>query len=199
MKCTITVASLALLFLTGCAVIQQAAAPSERLELISMAPLPPISLKSFATEMKLIVLMHILQDGTVENMRMLGSSGDAEWDSLALQAMKQWRYAPPLREGLPIDVWIRQPIVVQVQEPIVMTVGDLASASLRQADSLYMLLEKGTDLDSLFRPTIGTFDIMKYTPSVRDQMKRLSRGEYTRPLRVGNKYVIYKRFRKEGL
>jgi len=164
-----------------------------------MAPLPPISLRSFATGMKLIVLMHILRDGTVENMRMLGSSGDGEWDSLALQAMKQWRYAPLLREGLPIDVWIRQPIVVQVQEPIVMTVGDLASASLREADSLYMLLEKGTDLDSLFRPTIGTFDIMKYTPSVRDQMKRLSRGEYTRPLRVGNKYVIYKRFRKEGL
>lgn len=195
MKCTIAIVSITLLFLAGCGGTQQVAVPTERLELICMTPLPPISLSSYATEMRLIVVMHILQDGTVENMRMLGSSGDSDWDSLALQVMRQWRYARPRRDGVPIDVWIHQPLLIQVQEPIVMTVGELVSASLREADSLCLLLEKATDLDPLFKQAIGTFDIVKYPPNVRDQLKRLSRGENTRPLRVGDKYVLYKRFR----
>jgi TonB family protein len=195
MKCTIAVISLSLLFLAGCGGTQQVAVPTERLELISMTPLPPVSLSSYATEMRLIVVMHILQDGSVENMRMLGSSGDSDWDSLALQVMRQWRYDPLRRDGVPIDVWIHQPLVIQVQEPIVMTIGALVSASLREADSLCLLLEKATDLDPLFKQAIGTFDIGKYPPNVRDQLKRLRRGENTNPLRAGDKYVIYKRFR----
>lgn len=195
MKCTIAVVSVTLLCLAGCGGTRQVAVPTERLELISMTPLPPISLSSYATEMRLIVVMHILQDGTVENTRMLGSSGDSDWDSVALQVMRQWRYARPGRDGMPIDVWIHQPLLIQVQEPIVMTVGELVSASLREADSLCLLLEKATDLDPLFKQAIGTFDIVKYPPNVRDQLKRLNRGENTRPLRVGDKYVLYKRFR----
>lgn len=194
-KCTIAVVSIALLVLVGCGGSQQMAVPTERLELVSMTPLPPISLSSYATEMRLIVVMHILEDGTVENTRMLGSSGDSDWDSLALQVMRQWRYARPRHDGVPMDVWIRQPLFIHIQEPIVMTVGELVSASLREADSLCVLLEKETDLDPLFKQAIGTVDIVKYPPDVRDQLKRLSRGENTSPLRVGDMYVIYKRFR----
>jgi len=195
MKCTVAVVSITLLVLAGCGGSQEVAVPTERLELISMTPLPPISLSSHATKMRLIVMMHILEDGTVEDTRMLGSSGDSDWDSLALRVMRQWRYARPGRDGVPIDVWIRQPLLIQVQEPIVMTVGELVSASLREADSLCLLLEKATDLDPLFKQAVGTFDIVKYPPNVRDQLKKLSRGENTSPLRVGDKYVIYKRFR----
>jgi TonB family protein len=199
MKSTIGVVFVVLLILAGCGGSQQIAVPTERLELISMTPLPPIGSISYATGMKLNLLIHVLQDGTVESVKMLGSSGDGEWDSLALQAMKQWRYAPPRRDGVPIDLWFRELVVVQIQEPIVMTIGELASASIQEADSLYTLLEKGTDLDALFRQAIGTFDIMKYPPAVREKLRRLSQGECTRPFRVGDRYVIYKRFRKSAL
>jgi TonB family protein len=194
MNVRIAAVSVILLCLAGCGGTQEVAVPTERLELVSMTPLPPISLRSCGTGMRVIVLMHILQDGTVEDMKMLGSSGDSEWDSLALQAMRQWRYDPPRRNGVSVDVWIRQPLVIRIQEPIVMTIGELVSASLREADSLCSLLGKAVDLDPLFKQTMSTVDIVTYPPNVKDHLKRLGRGENTGPLRVGDKYVIYKRF-----
>ena len=185
----------ALLLLSGCSATQQVAEPAERVEIISMTPLPPIMSLSQITGMKLNVLMHVLKDGTVENIRMLGSSGDAEWDSLALQSMKQWRYAPPHREGVLTDLWFRQLVVVQIQEPIVMTIGELVCSSSREADSLYSLLGRGVDLDHLFRQKMTTLDIHTYPQKVRNHLKDLGKDEHAAPLRVGENYMIYKRFR----
>ena len=195
MRCTIAVLPITLLVLVGCGGSQELPVQTERLELVSMTPLPPISLSSYANEMRLVVFMHILEDGTVGDMRMQGSSGDSEWDSLALRIMRQWRYARPRCDSVPANLWIRQPLLIRVQEPIVMTIGEIVSASLREADSLCLLLEKATDLDPIFKQAIGTVDIATYPPEVRGQLKRLSRGENTSPVRVGDKYVIYKRFR----
>jgi TonB family protein len=191
-----TAISIALLLLAGCAGTHDVAAPAEGVELIRMTSLPPVDLSAHKTGMKFNVLIHILQDGTVESVRLLGSSGRREWDSLALQRMKQWRYAPFRRDGVPVDLWFRQLVVVQIQEPIVLTIGELVSSGLHEADSLYALLERGTDPDSLFRQAIGTFDIVKYPQKVRDELRRLDLGEYTSPLRRGGEYVIYKRFEK---
>ena len=189
------VVSMALLLILGCGPTEDVAVPSERLELVSMTPLPPIMSLSQITGMKLNVLMHVLKDGTVENIKMLGSSGDTEWDSLALQSMKQWRYAPPRREGVVTDLWFRQLVVVQIQEPIVMTIGELVCNTSREADSLYALLGRGVDLDQLFRQKTAKLDIHMYPQKVRNHLKDLGKEEHTSPLRVGENYIIYKRFR----
>jgi TonB family protein len=139
-----------------------------------------------------------LKDGTVENVRILGPSGDGGWDSLAVQAIKQWRYAIPRREGVPIDIWFRQLVVVQIQEPVEMTLGELASSSQREADSLYASLEKGAVLDTLFKRRLVTVNIMRYPQHVRETLKRLREDDYTRPLRLGERYIIYKRFKKSA-
>ena len=194
MKHTFAAASITLLLLAGCGTTQEATAPTEHLELVSMTPLPSVTSDAYATGMKLNVLMHVLADGTVENVRMLGTSGDAGWDTLALGSMKQWRYAPYRRDGAPTDVWFRQLVVVQIQEPIVMTIGEIARPSQREADSLYALLGRGIDLDPLFRQSIGTFDIVKYPQAVRAEVERLELGDFTAPLRLGDNYIIYKRF-----
>ena len=182
------------LIFSACAIPRQAELPATQLELVNMTPLPPIKSPAFAGGMKLNVLLHVLQDGTVENVKMLGSSGDADWDSLALQSMRQWRYATPRRDGLPVDAWFRQLVVVQIQEPIEMTIGELATSSLHEADSLHVLLQKHTDLDTLFRHPFGTVNILTYPQQVREKLKRLKEEEFTAPLRVGEEYVIYKRF-----
>jgi len=194
MKHVIAATSITLLLFTGCGGTHEVAEPTERVELISMTSLPPVTPGSYKTGMRLHVLIHILQDGTVERVKMLGSSIQSEWDSLALQSMKQWRYAPFRRNGVPVDIWFRQLVVVQIQEPIILTIGELVSSSLHEADSLYALLEKGTDLDSLFRRAIGTFDIVKYPQNVREEVRMLEMGKCTSPIRRGEEYVIYKRF-----
>ncbi len=199
LKYIIPAISITLLLLAGCGVTQEVAGPIERVELVSMTPLPPITLGSHQRGTTLNVLIHILPDGTVEDARMLRSSGDVEWDSLALQSMRQWRYVPYRRDSVPIGVWFRQQVVLKIQEPIIWTIGELVSSSPYEADSLYGLLEKGTDLDSLFRRAIGTFDIARYPKNVRDALSRLDPGECTSPLRRGKEYVIYKRFEQSGL
>lgn len=198
MKYIIPAISITLLLLAGCGVTQEVATPTERVELVSMTPLPPITLGSYQTGMRLNVLIHILPDGTVEDARMLRSSGDVAWDSLAVRSMRQWRYAPYRRDGVPVDVWFRQQVVLKIQEPIIRTIGELVTSSPYEADSLYALLEKGADLDSLFRRPIGTFDIARYPKNVRDALSRLDPGEYTSPLRRGGEYVIYKRFEQSA-
>ena len=194
MRFTIILFPVVILALAGCAAIQQVEAPSMKLELIEMTPLPAIESPAYAAGMKLNVLLHVLQDGTVENVKMLGSSGDVAWDALALESIRHWRYAAPRRDGVPVDAWFRQLVVVQIQEPIVMNIGETLFASQREADSAYAMLEKGTDLDTLFKSSLGSVNIMNYPQHVRDQLKRLKEDDTTRPLRVGDKFVIYKRF-----
>jgi TonB family protein len=187
---------IAFLLFTGCRITHEAMVPAERVELISTTSLPRITLSSYRSGLRLNVLMHIREDGTVENVKMLGSSGDAEWDSLAMLSMKQWRYAPFRRAGAPVDLWFRQVVVVQIQDPVVLTIGEIVSPSLHEADSLHALLKKGTNMDSLFRRALGTFDLGGYPRNVREALKRLDPGEHTSPLRRGEEYVIYKRFEK---
>ncbi len=194
MKLTSTVLLVTLLTLAGCAITEQAEVPPIHVELISMTQLPPLKTTAYAGGMKFNLLLHVMKDGTVEHVKMLQSSGDAEWDSLALQSVRQWRFAVPRRNGEPTDVWLRQLVVVQVQVPLVMTIGEVGSADLREADSLYALLEKGTALDTLFRQSLKTINVMTYPQHIREELKELREGEFTRPLRVGGTYIIYKRF-----
>jgi TonB family protein len=168
--------------------------PAQQVELTRMTPLPPVTWTSFAFGVKMDFLVHILEDGAVGNVKMLGTSGDSEWDSLALESMKQWQYAPVRRDGVPADIWFRQPVVLQFRDPIVMTIGELELPSLHEADSLYALLQNGVDLDTLFRSRENAVDISTYPQRVRDELRRLEQNHYTRPLRLGEMYVIYKRF-----
>jgi TonB family protein len=188
--------SIILPLLVGCGGTHETTVPTERVELISITPLPRIVLATYQSVIRLNVLMHIREDGTVEHVKMLGSSGDDEWDSLAMQSMKQWRYSPYRRAGVPVDLWFRQVVVVQIQEPVVLTIGEIVCSSLHEADSLHALLKGGTDMDNVFRRAFGTFDIVRYPQSVRDALRRLDPGGYTSPLRRGEEYVIYKRFEK---
>jgi TonB family protein len=195
-----------LMMLVGCTASRQTDVPFEQPELISTAPLPPLASVSSAGGLNLRVLLHVMEDGTVADAKLLESSEDPGWDSLALQSMKQWRYTPPRRNGTPFNIWVRQLVVVQLQEPIVMTLGELVCSNRQKADSLYSLIENGADFDGLVKQTPGAssnegggsrgaVDIAVYPRHVRDQLKKLREDQVTRPLRVGLNYVIYKRFK----
>jgi TonB family protein len=192
MKYIVAVFFAALLILPGCAGPQRVLVTSEGPELISMTPFPPVS---FASELKLNVMVHIQKDGSVGSVKLLSSSGNHDWDSLAVETIKQWRYTPPRRDDKSAEMWLQHLVIVQIQEPIVMTIGELAAHDASEADSLFALLQKGTDLDSLFKQKIGTFDIGKYPSQIREKIKSLKQNEFTAPLRVGDLYFIYKRFR----
>lgn len=193
------------LLLTGCATTRQAGAPSEEIEVISIAPLPPLPAGSSIGGLTLDVLFHVANDGTVLDARLLKPSGDTDWDSLAIQAMKNWRFAVAGVDTPPASRWSRHKVIVQVQEPIVMTLGELVSASQREADSLYTLIKKGVDFDTLAKRSRGeesvsycrcpgAVEIARYPRQIREALMKLRINDVTRPLRLGPNYVIYKRF-----
>jgi TonB family protein len=187
-----------IVLLIGCTVPRQVESVSEQPELLSMAPLPPLTSTLYTDGTKFNVLLHVLQDGSVEYVRMLGSSGDSEWDAEALESIKQWRFATPYREGQPVDLWFRQLIIVQIQEPVFMTIGQVTCSSQQEADSLYAFIRANGNADDLFDHAIANVNIMQFPQRVRREIQNLSEGEFSAPMRLGDKYIIYKRFPAKG-
>jgi TonB family protein len=196
-----------LIFLAGCTAVQQTEIPVQPPELVKSAPLPPVVSNFPGGGVRFTVLILVLKDGTVGRAKMLESSGDAQWDSLALKSVAKWQFIPAREEGVPVDLWVRQPLRVQVREPIVMTLAALTSASEQEADSLYLLLEHGANFDSLalhsaLGPREGNglprpVDISMFAPQPREEIQKLEEGQVSHPLRIGNRYIIYKRLKKE--
>ncbi len=192
----------------GCASTQQADTPTNQPELISMAPLPKIVSAVPVEGLRLNVLMHIAEDGTVPEVKLLRSGGTLEWDSLAVQSIKKWQFTVPLRDGVPVSLWIRRDVIVQIQDRIVRNIGELVAATRREADSLYALIKDGLEFESLAGQVRGTLsgepggylgavDLAIFPQHVRKVLQRLGEDQITQPLRVGEKFVIFKRLRKD--
>ncbi len=204
MKNLCVIPLIAVLF--GCASTERSVVPSEQPELVSMVPFPTFT-SSYATGgLRLSVLLHVMEDGRINEVKMLGSSGSAAWDSSAIQSIKQWRFTVPHRNGVPVDTWFRQAIVVQFQEPAVRVLGELAVTRQDQADSLYQLIKAGKDFEALARQAsvslhghcgfLGSVDLAMFPKQIRDKLQDLKVNDITTPIRVADKFIIYKRFEK---
>ncbi len=200
-------AMILLIALVGCSSTEQTDFATVKPKLISMAPFPPYPAIPPSSTMRMALLMYIQEDGSVSKVRLLTTSGDARWDSLAMESTKRWRFSPATRDNTPLGLWVRQEVNIQFRDPIPMYLGRLASGSQNQADSLYVLLRNGSDflaLASLFPgrsaagdgEMLGTVDIAPLPARVREVLKQLKEGEFTRPMQVGDEYIIYKRLGK---
>jgi TonB family protein len=195
---------LAILF-GGCATTERSQTPPLTPELISMTRLPilPQSFIRPGQEVRrLNVLFCVAGDGTVEDIRVLSSSGDSTWDNAAEDSMKHWRFAPLDESGS--HLWVRRDLIVKAQDPVVMSIGELVAGSKDEADSLYALLLHGASFDKLAHPpsTVpsieqwqpGLVDIACYPCQIREELLKLGVNDITAPIRLGTHYVIYKRF-----
>jgi len=198
---------LLLILMAGCSTSYQVSPSLEPPELVSLVPLPPYRGISFGQNLKLDLVMLVTKEGIVRDVQCLNSSGNSEWDSLALRSVRGWRFTSPRRNGEPTDLWIRQSVTVEFQEPVMMVLGEVSSTSERFADSLFQLLDSGVDFGALLaQPStsvpqlqvniLGTVDVTQYPPRVREALQRLRIGDITHPVRVGERYFIYKRLSK---
>ncbi len=192
-----------LLFLSGCAAPRVATGPEPSTELILLTPLPPLTSYATAFGTKLSALFHVLPDGITKDVALLSSSGDPEWDRLALDSLKQWRFTPRVEKDT-ADRWIRYAIVVQVQEPVVMQLAEMLVPTEQKADSLYALLKDGADFETLARETLtggteGTWrtaepvNLARFPARVKQVLSTLRPDHFTEPIRLGLVYVIFKR------
>jgi len=150
------------------------------------------------------VLFHVRRDGSVEEVRLVESSGDPVWDRSAADSMKQWKFALATPDTSLEAQWVRTTLIVQVQEPIVMTLGELTAGTRQEADSLYALLLQGADFTTLAKAVrqessnqcgwfLGAINISRYPPHIREALRSLTLNDVTAPLQIDSRYAIFKR------
>ena len=111
--------------------------------LLIQSQLPQIPATIQNPVFNLDVVMFIMEDGTVGQTRMLKGSGDAEWDSLALASIKQWRFAPARMENEPVGFWFHMQSTFRYADPQYMKLAEILCTSVEEADSVYKVIEQG--------------------------------------------------------
>ena len=72
-------------------------------------PYPAVS-RRMAEEGTVLLSVHILADGRVDEVKLKRSSGFFRLDDSAMKTVRHWRYVPARRNGKPIPYWYAQPI-----------------------------------------------------------------------------------------
>lgn len=72
-------------------------------------PYPAVS-RRMSEEGTVLLSVHILADGRVDDVKLKRSSGFSRLDESAIRTVRHWRYVPARRNGKPIPYWYAQPI-----------------------------------------------------------------------------------------
>lgn len=75
---------------------------------------PPLS-RRLGEEGEVQLLVHILEDGSVGEIKLKVSSGYARLDTAAREAISRWRYVPARQGGEPISYWYVQPVAFSLK------------------------------------------------------------------------------------
>ena len=175
-------------------------------ELLYVSPLPPYPIPISTPTLRISLQIHVVKDGSVGDVMLKNSSGSAEWDSAALMAIRQWKYSPARSGDRPVNIWLHQTAVVKFAEPLYLTMAEILCNSIEEADSAYTMLEQGVEFEEIVsiysvapsRKTnglIGTINIQCYPEQIKSMIIRLDREQFTRPIKFGEQYAIFKRLR----
>ncbi len=193
---------LSLVCLWGCSVFQNSTkniAP----RLLLQQPLPAVSSK-MQPGLKLSMDLYVKTDGTVGAVKLLNTSGDKNWDSLAIESIKKWQFTPAVVDDKDVGIWMRQTVVIEYMDPQIIPLAEIVCPTLEEADSVYEALDKGNDFGDLAvlhsiakskeqKGNLGKIDIRRYPENIRQELIKLQADEYTSPMEYGNNYIILKR------
>jgi TonB family protein len=191
-------------FFVGCASMQQidnASVP----QLLLKHPLPLIPETIKQPIIELDIVLFVLEDGTVGKARMLEGSGDAGWDTLALSSIKQWRFAPARSDNQPISTWFHMKTSLRYASPQYMNLAEILCTTAEEADSVYKAIEQGQNFSELAmrysvdpsREMNGILgEVNLYPENIRKPLSKLVLNDYTKPMKYGDLYVIFKRLMK---
>ncbi len=167
--------------------------------IVSYTQLPALPARLADEKKNVIVLFEIDPAGRVSSLRLVSESGSAEWDKVALDSLRQWRFAP-LPAGEPARTRLRQDtIIIRHLEPMVVFIREVSVQTKEYADSLYGLLKTNHDADSLAeawgfricepRP----IDITRLPPHVFATLNSMARFTWSPPLLVNDRYQLFQR------
>ena len=196
-----------LFFITsGCSVFQPEETSLIQPKLLMQSDLPPLRQSTFSNYFEFYCEMQINLHGDVERAKLLTSSGDAEWDSLAELSLLKWKYSPAIYDGHPIKLLISRKIRVVFAEPIIFSIAEIQLDNREEADSVYLSLLNGVDFTLLVQNYstsdsktrngfIGNVNVKHFSEDISFELSQLKEGEFTRPINFGEHYIIFKRIK----
>lgn len=173
-------------------------------ELIEQYPLPPIPFYIYEQKFVITLNLYLMEDGSIREVIIDDDRLDKQWAAQAKESILKWRYTPARLNKKPIKVWISQRTVIEIAEPIYFMLSEIQFDSLTAAQRTYTLLKEGAEFGKLANVYsvaasgksngfLGNVDVQRYPSELRKEILRLKKNEFTRPLKYGEKYVIFKR------
>jgi TonB family protein len=195
---------IAMFLLCGCATFEQTYTPDTLPQLIKQDPLPPWPFQTMDEEVSLDIKIRIGADGSVRDVSFLTPTRNNDWNVLALQKIRQWKFSPAIVNGQPVALWIRQTLRMRFEEASYLRLAEIVCPDERTADSVYALLDAGAPFDSLAREFstsvsrtqggfLGDVDLRTLPLFIRHELQKVRTDHFTSPLQLGRNYVIYKR------
>ena len=78
-------------------------------------PYPPLSRRT-GEEGKVILRVHVSAAGAAEHVEIRTSSGSARLDESAQRTVRQWKFVPAKRGGVPVESWVLVPIHFRLEQ-----------------------------------------------------------------------------------
>lgn len=192
-----------LLFLSGCSSIQQTT-NNHAPVLLVQHPFPSIPLSVSQPDVLLAADILIREDGSVADVKLHRGSGIKEWDAVAIATIRTWEYSPMRVNNNPVACWVNQKMRVRIAEPVLYSLSALLFPSYEIADSFYTYLVEGRKFEEVANSVsqfpalgkyidIGKVDIHQYSEFIRTSLTNLSEGEFTKPIKYDDHYIIFKR------
>lgn len=195
-----------LIFTFGCSSVKYDNKLSNMPVLLERSELPTIPRDFRNSEFYITVKMMVNEKGDVAKAILLNGLGIPDWDTSAVKSIKKWKYEPARIDGNPITLWMIQKIKVQVETPFYMTLSEIVCDSLDDASFIISKLSEGLDFGDLaFQYSkdpsknkngyLGKRDINLFPANISRELKNLAVDKYTQPLKIGKKFVIFKRMK----
>ena len=195
--CGLIAAMISSQVLNGCAAKREASSPVETTEL------PVFEGERETDYLELSVLFLLSEDGSVEDLQLVNSSGDTRWDSAAIDSIKNWRF-PPTSESE--KKWVRRTVRIEIIPAEIINLGELIFNSKNDADLMYSRLRAGARFERMVRETQqgntiareGRFraeiETSEYPIEISQILIMLEEGDYSRPVQMNGEYIIFKRY-----
>ena len=194
------------LILAGCSSLKETTYNQAPVLLVQY-PFPSIPASICSPDFMLVADLFIAADGSVSDVKLQNTSGSKQWDEIAITTIRTWKYSPLKIDYKPATCWVHQKMRVKMQEPVLFSLAGILCSSSEQADSAYKHLINGKSMTEVAKDysalpvqgdqyEIGEVDIYQYPDFIRLKLLNLSEGEYTRPLKYDDSYVIFQCLKK---
>jgi TonB family protein len=195
---------LLLLLISGCSIFKPDEPVVIQPKLIKQYPLPALTQNIYKDNFEFFCEMMIDANGDVERVKLLSTSGDEIWDTLAVQSLLKWKYQPAIYDGSPIKMLVRTKITVVFTGALILSLAEIELDNYQLADSVYKELQRGKDFSELVskfsisssknnKGMLGEVNIKLYAKNISNALSQLKPGEYTQPLNYGEHFIIFKR------